>query len=154
MHFLLSAEDSDRFLIEELHREDRQGRHEIDAPGLVVTELKLEAENRPILVFARQLLPDAEELGAASISAWSERLLAVAMARLPEDQPWRLHIASHYASGRGGQNRCRLLRKAFRALLQRKRLTGRQAEKIAGEVWEKEKGKHPKTSCGKKKGGK
>lgn len=41
-----------------------------------------------------------------------------------------------------------------KALLQRKRLTGRQAEKIAGEVWEKEKGKHPKTSCGKKKGGK
>ena len=39
-----------------------------------------------------------------------------------------------------------------KALLERKRLSGAQAEKIASGVWEKEKGRHPKTGCGKKKG--
>jgi hypothetical protein len=39
------------------------------------------------------------------------------------------------------------------ALLIRKRLTGKQAEKIAGEVWEKEKGKHLLTAHRKKKEG-
>ena len=41
-----------------------------------------------------------------------------------------------------------------KALLERKRLTGTQAEKIAAKVWEKEKGKTPVTDCEKKKGGK
>ena len=41
-----------------------------------------------------------------------------------------------------------------KALLERKRLTGAQAEKIAAKVWEKEKDNHTATNCGKKKEGK
>ena len=39
-----------------------------------------------------------------------------------------------------------------KSLLKHKRLTGRQAERIAGEVWEKERGNHPATRYGRKKG--
>ena len=39
------------------------------------------------------------------------------------------------------------------ALLERKRLTGRQAEKIAGQAWEKEKVKDPLTAHEKNKEG-
>jgi len=41
--------------------------------------------------------------------------------------------------------------KALQSLLKHKRLTGRQAERIAGEVWEKERGNHPGTVTGEKR---
>ncbi len=121
MHYLLTDNDAEPFLIEELRRGFPPARHERRAPALVATDFILQPEAPPALVFARQLLPDAEEHEAPSITAWSERLFTAAVARLPENQPWRLHILPHYGSGAAGQHRCRLIREAFHELLRRKR---------------------------------
>jgi 23S rRNA (cytidine2498-2'-O)-methyltransferase len=121
MHFLLSAEQSEPFLLEELRRGFPHATHAVRLPGFLASDLALQPEAPPTLVFARQFLPDAEERHAPSIAAWSECLFEAVLARLPEGQPWLLHIAPHYGSGRAGQHRCRLIRESFRKLLQRKR---------------------------------
>ena len=58
---------------------------------------------------------------APSIKAWADQLAGEVIARLPDDQPWRLHIAPHYGSGEAGQNRCRLIREAVLAQLRQRR---------------------------------
>src|SRR5262245_58182813 len=98
MHFLLSDADCEPFLLEELRGAIRSGHHEVCAAGLVSTDLELEPEAPPTLVFARQLLLNPSEVTGTSIREWSERLLLVSQA-LPDTQPWQLHIAPHYASG-------------------------------------------------------
>ena len=94
-----------------------------DAEGLVLCEFPLWSpqEGARQIVFARQLLPDAVEREIPSISGWARSLLAMALERLPDGKPWRLHIAPHYGEGRAGEHRCRLVREAFLALLKEKR---------------------------------
>jgi 23S rRNA (cytidine2498-2'-O)-methyltransferase len=121
MHVLLVDEGTERFLIEELRRAYPGARNDVWAPGIVASDFVLQDEAPPILVFARQLLPEATECEAASVSAWAERLFAEVVARVPADQPWRLHVAPCYGHGHAGQNRCRLIREGFTELLRRKR---------------------------------
>jgi 23S rRNA (cytidine2498-2'-O)-methyltransferase len=122
MHVLLSADESERFLLNELTRAFPEATHEARPRGLVRSRFTLPpGVPLPPLVFARQLLPDAQERAAASVRAWSELLLVEIAARLPEDQPWSLHVAPHYGSGAAGQHRCRLIREALDELLRRKR---------------------------------
>jgi 23S rRNA (cytidine2498-2'-O)-methyltransferase len=121
MHVFLSAEASEQFLLEELRRGFPGIRHEIRSPGLIDSDLTLQREAPLVLVFARQILSEAQEYETPSVSAWSERLLHAAVPRLPEKQPWLLHIQPHYGSGVAGQHRCRLIRQSFCELLQRKR---------------------------------
>ena len=116
MHVLVSAEDSESFLVEELRRGFRHGRTETLAPRLVASDVVLQPVAPPTLVFARQLLPDVEEQEAQSIAMWSERLFAALANQLPEEQPWRLHVLPHYGSGSAGQNRCRLIRESLTVL--------------------------------------
>ncbi len=54
----------------------------------------------PHLAFVRQFLPDARLLQAESIRAWANHLAQVTIGRLPDDQPWALHIAPHYGAGK------------------------------------------------------
>lgn len=120
MHYLLSAQASERFLLEELKRAFPDRTHRLVGPGLVASDFALEPGRAPVLAFARQCLPEAAELQAGSIRAWAERLWE-AVARLPEGQPWRLHIAPHYGTGPAGHSRCRLIRHELIELLRRKR---------------------------------
>ncbi len=121
MHLLLSAEESEPFLIEELRRSFPHRPVESIVPGLLSSDFVLQPEAPPTLVFARQLLPDAQEFSAPSIAAWSERLFAEVVPRLAEAKPWRLQVVPHFGVEQAGRNRCRLIREAFRELLQRKR---------------------------------
>jgi 23S rRNA (cytidine2498-2'-O)-methyltransferase len=120
MHLLLSAEECEAFLLDELRRGWPGGSHLALGGQWVSTDAVLQADRPPCLVFARQVLPDAREETAASISAWSERLLAAVVSGLPEDQPWLLHVEPHFGTGTAGRNRCRLIVDSLREKLQRK----------------------------------
>jgi 23S rRNA (cytidine2498-2'-O)-methyltransferase len=105
----------------------------------------------PRLVFARQILPNARELSAPSIRAWTEMLANAVIGVLPDEQPWSLHIfpfrevadttrmgarAWHTQSHGGGAyseqsprevvqgagiNRCRLIGESLQELLRKRR---------------------------------
>lgn len=51
----------------------------------------------PFLVFARQQLPNAQPVNAESVRNWADAIATQAIAALPDDQPWALHVAPHYA---------------------------------------------------------
>ena len=103
MNLFLTAPGDEPFLCDELKRTFVGAEAELLAPGLLRTEGALQTTAPLTLAFARQSLPNAEALSAASIREWSERLFSVATTQLPEGQPWRLHIAPHYgADGAGG----------------------------------------------------
>lgn len=121
MHLLLSAEDSEQFLLEELRRSSPGETHEPGFGGLIFSELNLQPAASPTFVFARQFLADAEEHQANSISVWIGRVVGLIAMHLPESQPWFLHVVSAYGSGPAGLNRCRLIHEGIREWLQRKR---------------------------------
>jgi 23S rRNA (cytidine2498-2'-O)-methyltransferase len=118
MHILLSDEGAESFLADELRRGFPQADHQIRSSGLLSTDLTLQAEAPPTLVFARQFMPEAEWHEAKSIADWSDRLFDLVQ-RFPEHSPWCLHLVPHYGSGKAGQNRCRLIRETLRQRLQR-----------------------------------
>jgi 23S rRNA (cytidine2498-2'-O)-methyltransferase len=121
MHLLLSAEESEPFLLEELRRSIPGERHEAVPGGLIFTELNLQPEAPPAFVFARQFMPNVEEHQADSVSIWIGGVVGLFASRLPETQPWFLHVVSAYGSSPAGRNRCRLIRDGVREWLQRKR---------------------------------
>ena len=149
MHLLLTEPGDEPFLLDELRRAFPDAAHGVRAAGLVETDAVIQPEAAPTLAFARQLLPDAEPVTAVSIREWSERLFAAVTARVPEGQPWRLHLAPHYEAAnaslrnpspqpspllRGrereseragaagaGENRAQFIREAFQELLRKKR---------------------------------
>jgi 23S rRNA (cytidine2498-2'-O)-methyltransferase len=120
MHLVLSADECEKALLAELSRAWPAGPHAVIGPNLISATLPTAPASLPCLVFARQLLPDAVESSATSISAWSERLVEVAMAHLPGDEPWMLHPVPHYGNDLAGHNRCRLIAGSVREKLQRK----------------------------------
>ncbi|MBX3745961.1 MAG: hypothetical protein KF833_11700 [Verrucomicrobiae bacterium] len=76
----------------------------------------------PLLVFARQWLPDACPHSAASIRDWSDLLFEAVSQRLHDNPPWRLHLVPRYGdSPAAGHQRCRLIRQALVDRLQRHR---------------------------------
>ena len=121
MHLLLSADESEPFLLEELRRTFPHSAVNAIAPGLLASDFLLQAEAPPAMVFARQLLPDAVEMSAPSIATWGERLFSEVVPRLVESKPWQLHVVPHFGVDQAGRNRCRLIREDFRGRLQRKR---------------------------------
>ena len=121
MHLFLTEPGDEPFLCDELKRTFVGAEAELIAPGLLRTDLVLQSTTSLTLAFARQLLPKAESVSAESIRAWSERLFESVASRLPEGQPWRLHLAPHYGTGGAGANRVRFIREAFRELLRKKR---------------------------------
>jgi 23S rRNA (cytidine2498-2'-O)-methyltransferase len=90
MDLALAMEDSKIELEREL---ERLGVPSEIQPGLFETELSSTAGSRlPQLVFARQLLPHARPLTAASIRAWAEALAEAVIGVLPDADPWTLHV--------------------------------------------------------------
>ncbi len=149
MNLFLTEPGDEPFLLDELRRALPDAGHGTLAAGLVQSDAVLQPNAVPTLAFARQLLPNAEAVTAVSIREWSERLFDAVVARVPEGQPWRLHIAPHYEaanaisrnpsprpaplrrgkereSERGGangagENRAQFIREAFQDLLRKKR---------------------------------
>jgi len=104
----------------------------------------------PDLIFARQLLPDARPVTAASIRAWATLIAEAVIGSLPDEQQWSLHVypfkpvvsstrpgarAVHSQARRSAPaeprtrspefaaapERCRLIREAVEELLQKRR---------------------------------
>jgi 23S rRNA (cytidine2498-2'-O)-methyltransferase len=120
-------------------------------PGLFACDFSLQAEARlPFLVFARQLAPDAQEVGADSIREWASLIVDQVAGVLPDEQTWSLHVvpfkeltettrmgarAWHSRTRAGqalpvsndestqsvGQKRCQLVRQAAVEQLQKRR---------------------------------
>jgi 23S rRNA (cytidine2498-2'-O)-methyltransferase len=121
MHLLLSAEDSESFLKDELLHEFPASSVDSPAPRVLRASFALESGTHPTLAFLRQFLPDAKEQHAASIGEWTRHLFSAISDCLPERQPWRLHLMPHYGDANAGVNRCRLIREALFETLHRKR---------------------------------
>jgi 23S rRNA (cytidine2498-2'-O)-methyltransferase len=149
LNFFLTEPGDEPFLLDELRRAFPDAGHQTLGAGLVRTDAVLQPSAMPTMAFARQLLPLSEALNAVSIREWSERLFEAVGARVPEGQPWRLHIAPHYeaantisrspsprpapllrgkeresergAANGAGENRVQFIRDAFQELLRKKR---------------------------------
>jgi 23S rRNA (cytidine2498-2'-O)-methyltransferase len=114
----LADSDSLTFLADELRRSAPEAA-QTEIVGLgIAAEVKLDGL---WLAFARQTLPDAVEVSAASINAWADRIIDAVAGHFPDDQPWRLHLWPHYGEGRAGLNRCELIRASVIERLKKKR---------------------------------
>ena len=150
MHLVLAAVDSKDALLHELQQGFPGAVREIK-PGLFACESALSAEARlPFLAFARQFVPDAREVTAASIRSWASLLVESVAGVLPDDQTWSLHVVPFQEVAEGsrtgarawhsltrgglpspssgvenrqlvGDERCRLVREAALELLQKRR---------------------------------
>ena len=127
MHLFLSAADDERFLADELSRTVPGAAPVSLAPGLLRAEFAPGDHEKLLLAFVRQCLPDAIALKAPSINAWAGQLFDSIVARVPEQQPWHLHIDAHYGAPGAGQNRCELIRERLLELLGKKRRQLRRA---------------------------
>jgi 23S rRNA (cytidine2498-2'-O)-methyltransferase len=114
MHALLAAPDCVTFLAEELGRSSSL----IPAQGewLEVDDLG----ELPLLPFARQVLPQACRIEAASINSWADAIAQAVSQGLPHEQPWRLHLWPQYGEGRAGRHRCQLIREAVHERLKKR----------------------------------
>lgn len=121
MHLFLTEPGDEPFLSDELKRTFVGVGPELLAPGLLRAEMSLQTATPLTLAFARQTLPDAHAVKAQSIRDWSERLFEAVASRLPEGQPWRLHLAPHYGGEGAGGNRVNFIREAFRDQLRKRR---------------------------------
>lgn len=117
MHCLLTDDQSEAFLLDELRRSHPTGLNEQIAPRWVRTDAPLDLP----LAFCRQALPNATEVSAASINAWATLLLEATMNALPQDQPWQLQVVACYGLAHEGLSRCQFIQKAFHERMQKKR---------------------------------
>lgn len=118
MHLFLTDSPSLPHLADELKRSfpETTTRH---LPGLgLLADVSLEGL---LLAFARQTLPNAQELAAASINSWADRILDHICGSFPDNHPWRLHLWPQYGEGRAGLNRCELIRTALCERLKKRR---------------------------------
>jgi 23S rRNA (cytidine2498-2'-O)-methyltransferase len=150
VHLVLAAVDSKDALQQELGQVFPGSIREI-RPGLFACDLTLPAgAGLPFLAFARQFVPDAREVKAASIKGWASLLVESVAGVLPDHQTWSLHVVpfkeivgssrtgarAWHSRTRGGRplpssgvesrpsvgdHRCRLVREAAMELLQKKR---------------------------------
>lgn len=124
-HVFLGSPEATEPLTHELLRSFPLSRCETHPPALVIAQNAPPLlPTSPAVVFARQILPDAEPVAAASIRLWAELLAQRCLAALPEGQPWRLHVFPHYGAADAGRHRCELIVAALREhLRQRHRRT-------------------------------
>lgn len=112
MHACLAASDCAPFLAQEW-----PGATRADGDWLVAPDLP----SPPFLAFARQFLPQARQVQAASINAWAGQIAEEVISVLPDDRPWRLHIWPRYGEGRAGEHRCALIREGVMERLKKRR---------------------------------
>ena len=73
------------------------------------------------MAFAAQCLPAAEDVSAASISAWGRQAADWLMERLrTHEGPWRLHLFSGQPEGAISTGRCQLISEAITDVLRKK----------------------------------
>jgi 23S rRNA (cytidine2498-2'-O)-methyltransferase len=119
MHLWWSIEDSEPFLLHEIHRAF-PGRDILrPAPGFIGLD-SMDSDPGP-MAFAAQTLPQAEAIEAASIRAWADRLTEGILANLSDHDPWHLHLAPCYGQGSAGLNRCGFIRESLVEALKRQR---------------------------------
>ena len=131
VHHLLTDEDCEKFLLEELRRAYPKHRHDIVADSWVRTDAPVTAP----LAFCRQALPHSSLQHLPSINNWAEAILQACLANLAPDQPWRLHVEPCYGEGNAGLNRCELIVKALRDRLQKKRRSLLRSLVISSAPW-------------------
>lgn len=118
MHLFLADPDTAPFLADELRRAAPQAaQREIEGLG-IAADVKLEGL---LLAFARQTLPAAAEIHAASINAWADRIIDAIADVFPDDQPWRLHLWPQYGEGKAGLHRCELIQASLVERLKKRR---------------------------------
>lgn len=118
MHLFLADSDTAPFLADELRRAAPHAeQREIEGLG-IAADVPLEGL---LLAFARQTLPAATEVKAASINAWADRLIDAIAGVFPDDQPWRLHLWPQYGEGKAGQHRCELIQASLVERLKKRR---------------------------------
>src|SRR5690606_15467237 len=120
---LIAAPGDDAALHAELRRAYPRGQFELIHPGLTRFDSPLPDQPPPILVFARQALPEAAMVSAPSIREWAGFAVSALIEANPEARPWRLHVIPHYDSPApdAGLQRCRLIRDGILELLRRRR---------------------------------
>jgi 23S rRNA (cytidine2498-2'-O)-methyltransferase len=98
-HLLLCAGDSTNELRAEVSRAWPASDFQEIKPLVFEAAFPIHAGDRlPFLPHARQFLPNAAATTAESIRGWSEQLLRVIAAQVPENQPWTLHVEPHYGA--------------------------------------------------------
>jgi 23S rRNA (cytidine2498-2'-O)-methyltransferase len=118
VHLFLADPDTAPFLADELRRAAPQAaQREIEGLG-IAADVKLEGL---LLAFARQTLPAAAEIHAASINAWADRIIDAIADVFPDDQPWRLHLWPQYGEGKAGLHRCELIQASLVERLKKRR---------------------------------
>lgn len=118
MHLFLADPDTAPFLADELRRAAPEAvQREIEGLG-IAADVKLEGL---WLAFARQTLPAAAEIHAASINAWADRIIDAIAGVFPDDQPWRLHLWPQYGEGKAGLHRCELIQASLVERLKKRR---------------------------------
>lgn len=151
MHLVLAAPDSRDALERELSR-TFPGRNRELEPGMFACELEHgAATSLPVLVFARQVLPDARPVNAPSIRTFAGLVVNAIAGVLPDGMPWSLHVFPFEAVAAGsrlgarawhtrmrdkkppvaraternetgaGGSRCRMIRETVIELLQKRR---------------------------------
>ncbi len=101
-------------LCEELARCCVTAPPEIVSPGWVRASAVETSLVEPNIAFASQCLPDAVELEASSISTWARSISDRLIEQLQtHEEPWRLHLFSHFPPGDpSGSRRAELIRAA------------------------------------------
>ncbi len=117
MHAFLPAEGCTEFLVDEFRRASI-GVQVVENTPLVWAEA---LPSPALLAFARQALPDAQRLSAASINGWADAMIESLLTNLSDDDPWHLHLWPAYGEGRAGSHRCGLIREAFLERLKKRR---------------------------------
>lgn len=117
MHALLPVEGCTTFLVDEFHRAGIAAQVMENSPLVWAEALPCPA----LLAFARQTLPEAQILSAASINGWADAMIEALLTRLGDDDPWHLHLWPAYGEGRAGLHRCGLIREAFLERLKKRR---------------------------------
>lgn len=109
-------------LLDELRRTLPASVHQTVSPGWVASELAgADALATPCVAFAGQCLPQAVEMAAPSVSAWSN-LAGASLRDALQDHagPWRLHVFTVAAENGPKRGRCELIAGGIRELLKKK----------------------------------
>ena len=97
MHLLIWAEDSEAELRSELSEFPPGGPAGAWPGSIVAADFSVsDGQCAPVLVFARQWVPEARAFRAESITAWARELFQAIAGVLADDRPWSLHIEPHY----------------------------------------------------------
>ncbi len=136
MHAFLAAPECGAFLAEELRLAGCPPKPLSSEDGPYEWLWTDSLPDRPYLAFARQMLPDARALQAASINGWADLVIEAILGVLPDAQPWRLHLWPAYGEdGRAGLHRAHLIRQSLVERLKKRRRSLLRSLEDAESPW-------------------